>query len=352
MMRLRASTSRCVHARSFAVRRCAAALAIWLLVTSAYAEPLDSAADAARVAHPRGVVRIVNSLGKEQSVGSGSLVQRRKELGMVLTCAHLFADGVGDLCVFFEGRTPKHALLVAMDEANDLACLVVWQPVGPTVALASSVPSPGATLSSCGFGQTGQLRVNQGTCVGQATLEDGTPLGVVELSGLARQGDSGGPIFNAQNKLVGVIFGSDGKVVDGTHCGILRSFLAAHPVTPELANRITQLGKRPMRETMFAFEPRSADAVEFAVRTPILVTVRGTVRMGGQPVSYGKVHLQGSEHRVAKLDEQGRFQFARVEDGLYDLKVDAIVHNVIRRSEQAIQVTPESDRAEIELELQ
>ena len=42
-----------------------------------------------------------------------------------------------------------------------------------------------------------------------------------ELSGPARQGDSGGPIFNERGRVVGILWGTDGKTVIGVQAGRL-----------------------------------------------------------------------------------------------------------------------------------
>jgi hypothetical protein len=42
----------------------------------------------------------------------------------------------------------------------------------------------------------------------------------------ARNGDSGGPIFNDRGEIAGVLFGSDSSSTMGSYCGRLRQFLA------------------------------------------------------------------------------------------------------------------------------
>ncbi len=49
---------------------------------------------------------------------------------------------------------------------------------------------------------------------------------MLELSGSARFGDSGGPVFNRRYELVAVLFGTNGRVVDATFCGRVRRFLS------------------------------------------------------------------------------------------------------------------------------
>jgi hypothetical protein len=58
------------------------------------------------------------------------------------------------------------------------------------------------------------------------------PRETVEVSVAARQGDSGGPILNAQGELAGVLWGAGGGRTEGSYCGRVRQFLAS--VVPNL----------------------------------------------------------------------------------------------------------------------
>ena len=61
--------------------------------------------------------------------------------------------------------------------------------------------------------------------MGYAQTGDSPHFETLVVSGAARQGDSGGAIFNAQNELVAVLWGTDGRRIVGTYCGRLRRFL-------------------------------------------------------------------------------------------------------------------------------
>ncbi len=299
----------------------------------------------------QGVVRVVNRLGKECSIGSGTLIGRQQDMGVVLTCAHLFSDGVGDLIVFFDGATPRHALPIAIDKKNDLASLVVKHPPAASVPLAAAVPVPGSPLASCGFGPQGNFLVNRGQYLGPVTLKDGEDSGVLEIEGVARQGDSGGPIFDERRRLVAVIFGSNGEVVDGTHCGVIRRFLASNPVTSDMTRRMTRLASRPVDETFLLFRGELTEPSDVPVEPPSLVTVRGVVRYGKQAASGATIHVTGPTARVATLDHDGRFVVEVVAGGSYELTVDAVVHNRLRHGQRSIWVSDEMAQREIELKL-
>lgn len=310
------------------------------------------AAAAHSTASSQSVVRIVNQLGREQSIGSGTLIHRRGDYGVVLTCAHIFSDDVGKLIVFFDGGTARVAQVLAIDEKNDLASLLVARPPTAAVSLAKALPPSGSPLASCGFGQQGQFLINRGQSLGQVTLEEGEPEGVVELSGAARQGDSGGPIFDARGQLVAVIFGSDGNVVDGTHCGVIRPFLARHPISRDSTRRLAELAARPLDTTLLVFRPTGGNEEAIAQSHPAFTTLRGTVRYGKRAASGVRVELKGPTTRVAKVDHEGRFVFERVAAGHYELAVDTVMHNQTRSALQSVWLSGEADVEQIELRLE
>ena len=88
------------------------------------------------------------------------------------------------------------------------------------------VSAPGDALVSCGYGGDGRLWCNRGQALGYVTVAGGQNLETLELSGAARFGDSGGPVFDRDHHLVAVLFGTNGRVVDGTFCRRVRRFLA------------------------------------------------------------------------------------------------------------------------------
>lgn len=296
------------------------------------------------------VVRIVNHVGKEQSIGSGTLIHRRADYGVVLTCAHIFSDDVGELIVFFDGGAARVAQVLAIDEKNDLASLLVARPPSDAVALAKALPAHGSPLASCGFGSQGEFLVNRGQALGQVTLEDGEPEGVVELSGAARQGDSGGPIFDDRGQLVAVIFGSDGHVVDGTHCGVIRPFLAKHPISRELTRRLAEQAARPLDTTLMAFRPSGSSEVTAATFKQEFTTLRGTVRYGKRLARGAIVELKGPKSHFTYVDQEGRFVFERVPVGQYELAVETVITNQRRSAQQSVWLSGEkADGEEVEL---
>lgn len=175
------------------------------------------------VSHPA-VVRVLNERGQERTYGTGTLVAMDGERGIVVSCAHLFREYTGRLTVSFADGQTRDARLLDVDHEADLSALAI-APVGVSiVTVANQAPKVGDALVSAGYGPNGQYATSHGRALGYGSL-DGRTHDVLVMSGSARQGDSGGPIFNAQGELAGVLFGTDGRRVDGVHCLRVRRFL-------------------------------------------------------------------------------------------------------------------------------
>ena len=123
---------------------------------------------------------------------------------------HLFRDGAGEISVAFAGGKTFGANLVAIDRQWDLAALEIAPPAAPPVDIATDAPRPGDWLESCGFGPDGRWRCNRGQARGYVQAAGTTGPETLELGGSARQGDSGGPVFNDRGQLAAVLWGTDG----------------------------------------------------------------------------------------------------------------------------------------------
>ncbi|MFH1924376.1 MAG: serine protease [Planctomycetota bacterium] len=177
------------------------------------------------------VVRVVSTTpGGSRCYGSGTLVHNDAERGIVLTCAHLFRQETGNVSVTFSDGRRFEANLLAADQAWDLAALAIAKPLAAPVTIADDHPKPGDQLQSCGYGSDGRYWCNQGRVLGYARTGATRTYETLELSGRARDGDSGGPVFNASGELVAVLWGTDGRMVGGTYCGRIRKFL--HGILP------------------------------------------------------------------------------------------------------------------------
>jgi len=200
-----------------------------------FPEPLVGAAQ--RGAYPTGthllgdrphpaVARIVVPEGHATSYGSGTLVDARGQFGLVVTNWHVVRDGWGEVEVVFPDGFRSKARPVKVDPDWDLAALVVWRPPAPPVTMTEAAPQPGDQLTICGYG-SGQYRAATGRCTRYYSPAIDLPQHMVELDVEARQGDSGGPIFNERGELAGVLFGAGRGTTLGSFGGRVGSFLAS-----------------------------------------------------------------------------------------------------------------------------
>jgi serine protease Do len=159
------------------------------------------------------------------SLGSGVLVGHTERLGLVVTNWHVVQDATATIMVAFPNGFRSAARLLKTDRHWDLAALAIWRPqhVAP-VPLAAYMPRRGELLTIAGYGG-GQYRASTGRLVDYAAPETNFPFELLEVSTAARQGDSGGPIFNSRGEVAGVLFGTGGGSTMGSYCGRVRAFL-------------------------------------------------------------------------------------------------------------------------------
>ena len=165
---------------------------------------------AASVALGGPVCRVVNQSHGGNDMGSGTLVDVQSDgsKGLVLSCAHLFRGGAGQIVVQFDDGRTHGARLVAIDHEADLAALAIANPHQQPVELAFDI-QPGEQLSACGFGPRGVFQCAAGSVVGGATSDGQDSL---VIAGAVRPGDSGGGVFDGRGRLVAVVWGErDGQ---------------------------------------------------------------------------------------------------------------------------------------------
>ncbi len=79
-------------------------------------------------------------------------------------------------------------------------------------------------LTIAGYG-SGKYCAASGPCTQYVAPGLTFPFEMVELAAAARQGDSGGPIFNTRGELAGVLFGAGEGRTSGSYCGRVQWFL-------------------------------------------------------------------------------------------------------------------------------
>jgi serine protease Do len=180
--------------------------------------------------HPA-VARVIVPEDGSTAFGSGTLVGVRDQHGLVVTNWHVVRDATGLVEVVFPDGFRSHARPLKVDEDWDLAALVIWRPNVEPVKIAAQPPRPNDLLTIHGYGR-GKYRIATGRCTTYYSPQPNFPHEVVELDVEARQGDSGGPIFNQSGELAGVLFGAGRGTTMGSFAPRVRYFLAA--VAPDL----------------------------------------------------------------------------------------------------------------------
>ena len=169
------------------------------------------------------VCRVHNRLPQFNNVGSGTLVDKTDGgvEGLVLTCAHLFSDGVGDVVVEFPNGKSHGAKLVAIDREADLAALAIRNPECERAAVDFNLGQTDQ-VRACGFGPDGEYACAEGAVVGEATNAGQVS---VLIGDAVRSGDSGGGVFDSQGNLVAVVWGEANGVTYASSGAPLRKFL-------------------------------------------------------------------------------------------------------------------------------
>ena len=141
--------------------------------------------------------------------------------------------------------------------------------------LSKRPPQLDDSLSIAGYG-SGKYRFASGRCVQYISPGENHPFEMLELSASARDGDSGGPIFNDQGELAGVLFGAARGRTAGSYCGRVAWFL--NSIAPQFDNLST-----PPADTMLA-QDLPAPAVTAEPSAPLASEV--AMAHPQQPVDY------------------------------------------------------------------
>lgn len=186
--------------------------------------PAVASAAPALPAHPA-VVRIYVVEKGSQSLGSGTLVDVRDPYALVVTNWHVIREAAGEISVVFPDGFRSAARVVQHDADWDLAALSIWKPNAAPVRISAEPPKPGDALTIAGYGSDGTFRAVSGACTQYLSPSQQHPHEIVELAATARQGDSGGPIFNSRGELAGVLFGSVDNTTSGSYGPRVLKFL-------------------------------------------------------------------------------------------------------------------------------
>jgi S1-C subfamily serine protease len=190
-------------------------------------QPATPAPPVAAAPGPRpAVCRIECGAGPSKDCGTGVLVEARDGRAKVLTAWHVVRDGRTAITIRWPDGTSAPARATAWDSAWDLAVLSTAAPAAAPMPLAPRPPAVGDRLTLAGYGPV-PFRYREAS--GEVTQFLGPtgrhPMHMVEIRAAARQGDSGGPIFNARGEVVAVLWGSTGGLTAGSHVAEIRRML-------------------------------------------------------------------------------------------------------------------------------
>lgn len=200
-------------------RLCLIFASLLVSATPCFAEIPQATNDAAYYS----MVRIWNAKGNSRSGGSGTYIND----GFVVSCAHVFGRSTpGEISVSFLNGHKTKAKLIAIDHLWDLSLLQLEEPpsyFGATFA--SKLPGPGTRIFPGGYGGQGRPWMVDGKFVKFTAPAGASVRDDIEVSGAARQGDSGGPMFDENGRLVGVLWGTNGSIIIGTQFARVQKWL-------------------------------------------------------------------------------------------------------------------------------
>ncbi len=194
--------------------------------------------------------------------GSGAFVADSLGTSYVLTAAHIFRDGRGQISAqSLDGRVFAASLVLASDE-HDVALLRVDIPADvPTLTVSESWPRQGETVWRAGFGPDETLKELSGTVKGYVKTDRCDAYETLKIDGPARQGDSGGPVYNADGEIVGVVWGTDGQDAYATYCGrVLKTLCDFSPTFDPDATPAPPLPEEPLPSQLADFQPVKSEA--------------------------------------------------------------------------------------------
>lgn len=145
----------------------------------------------------RTTVRIWNDRGRSSSGGSGTVVGLNGNRMLVLTCDHIYRNGIGRISIRRDGKErPGH--VVARDENHDLSLVLTSRMEGPVATVHNRESQRGDRVTLSGFGGDNRPFM----------LRIGPARNSEWVGALSNPGDSGGGAF-VDGKLIGVLVGHE-----------------------------------------------------------------------------------------------------------------------------------------------
>jgi thiol-disulfide isomerase/thioredoxin len=213
-------------------------------------------------------VRIRVQIGSKINLGSGAIIESSPGQTLILTCGHIFRDFNDSAKIEVDTAPwdkPKKWVgrMVNFDIDSDVGVIAIpTDEVLPVVAIArkAEAPTVGATMNciGCSGGATPtreQIRVT--------ALDKYEGPATIECEGLPVQGRSGGGLFDAQHRLVGVCINADPKAQRGIYAGLpaIHELLGNVNMAHLFAESETQLAAQDNPFSKTAEAPAAAQTV-------------------------------------------------------------------------------------------
>jgi len=152
-------------------------------------------------------VKIITSRGGH---GSGSLIQY-KDLQLVLTAQHIADEVIGTRYGVIHKNQIRTAVLIYTNDNHDLAVLWIEEPWPRGAALkwnpTDNVATVGTRITYSGYPSSHSLMTYRGRVAGYELGPDGTTHILLHTYGY--YGCSGSVIYNADGKIIGILWGID-----------------------------------------------------------------------------------------------------------------------------------------------
>ena len=147
----------------------------------------------------------------QTSLGSGVVFD---DAGDILTALHVI-EGVGEITVTFSDGTTSVAKILVVQPENDIAALRALTPPDPLIVATLGNPNrlqigDDAIVIGNPFGLTRSLSTGVISGLGRSVHPAGAPLplnGLIQFDASVNPGNSGGPLFNRDGEVVGIVTG-------------------------------------------------------------------------------------------------------------------------------------------------
>ncbi len=189
--------------------------------------------------------------------GSGALIARDSKHAWLLTNWHVVRGATGMPTVTYSNGQRFAANIIKVSVTEDLALLATLRPNVEPLKVASHAAQQNETATLHGYGPLGSYRAIDARVRGYKTLRQPDHPGTwMAISAESRPGDSGGPVVNGRNELIGVLWGSNYGETLAAHTTQIRRFVWPDRCQPLRPRQPTRPIVQPLRPVAPQRDPR------------------------------------------------------------------------------------------------